>query len=71
MRIMGIDPGIATVGFGVIESEKSRLSLVNYGVITTSAHTSLSSRLDRIFSDMEELCRTFEPDAVACEELFF
>lgn len=71
MRIMGIDPGIATIGFGVIESEKSRLSLVNYGVITTPAHTSLSSRLDRIYTDMEELCETFKPDAIAYEELFF
>lgn len=71
MRIMGIDPGIATIGFGVIESEKGRISLVNYGVITTPAHTSLSSRLDRIFTDMDELCETFKPDAVAFEELFF
>lgn len=71
MRIMGIDPGIATIGFGVIDSDKGKISLVNYGVITTPAHTSLSSRLDRIFSDMEELCVTFKPDAVAFEELFF
>lgn len=71
MRILGIDPGIATVGFGVIENDKNRLSLVNYGVITTPAHTSLSSRLDRIYDDMGELCSAFSPDAIACEELFF
>ncbi len=71
MRILGIDPGIATVGFGVIDSEGGRLSLVNYGVITTPANTSLSSRLDRIFEDMTELITTFLPDAIACEELFF
>ncbi len=71
MRILGIDPGIATVGFGVIESEKSSLKLVNYGVITTPAHTSLSSRLDHIYDDMAELCSTFKPDAIAYEELFF
>lgn len=71
MRILGIDPGIATVGFGVIDCEKGRLSLVNYGVITTPAQTSLSSRLDRIFDDMNELCKTFSPDAIAYEELFF
>lgn len=71
MRILGIDPGIATVGFGVIDSEKGKLSLVNYGVITTPAHTSLSSRLDRIYEDMCQLCETFAPAAIACEELFF
>jgi crossover junction endodeoxyribonuclease RuvC len=71
MRILGIDPGIATVGFGVIESIGSSLSLVNCGTITTPAHTSLSSRLDRIFTDMEQLCETFRPDAIAYEELFF
>lgn len=71
MRILGIDPGIATVGFGVIESNGGHLSLVNYGTITTPAHTSLSSRLDQIFSDMEQLCEAFRPDAIAYEELFF
>lgn len=71
MRILGIDPGIATVGFGVIDSEKGKLSMVNYGVITTPAHTSLSSRLDRIYEDMCQLCVTFSPEAIACEELFF
>ena len=71
MRIMGIDPGIATIGFGVIESEKNTIKLVNYGTITTPAHTSLSSRLDQIFTDMTELCETFKPDALSYEELFF
>jgi len=71
MRILGIDPGIATVGFGVIESDRNNLSLVNYGVITTPANTSLSSRLGRIFDDMTELIATFAPDEIACEELFF
>lgn len=71
MRILGIDPGIATVGFGVIESNGGSLSLVNYGTITTPAHTSLSYRLDQIFTDMEQLCEAFRPDAIAYEELFF
>ena len=71
MRIMGIDPGIATVGFGVIDSEKNKLKLVSTGVITTPAGTSLSSRLDQIYGDTQELIRTFSPDAVSVEELFF
>jgi len=71
MRILGIDPGIATIGFGVVDSEKNRQRLVKCGVITTPAHTTLSSRLDQIFNDMLELLESFKPDAVSVEELFF
>jgi len=71
LRILGIDPGLATVGFSVIDTEKSKMRLVTCGVISTPAHTSLSSRLDRIFEDMNELISTFNPDAVSIEELFF
>ena len=71
MRILGIDPGIATIGFGVIETEKNRQKLLNCGVITTPAHTSLSSRLAQIYDDMCQLIELFKPDAVSIEELFF
>ena len=71
MRIMGIDPGVATVGFGVIDSERSGQRFVRCGVITTPANTPLTSRLDRIYSDLGELIRLFNPDAAAVEELFF
>ena len=46
MRVLGIDPGIATIGFGLVDSDKNSHKLINCGVITTPAHTSLSSRLD-------------------------
>lgn len=71
MRILGVDPGIATVGFGIVDSEKNRQKLVGCGVITTPAHTPLSSRLDQIYSDLEELIRLYRPDAMSVEELFF
>lgn len=71
MRILGIDPGLATVGFGLVDNEKNRMKLVTCGVITTPAHTSLSSRLDRIFCDMKELIAQFDPDVISVEELFF
>ena len=71
MRILGIDPGIAIVGFGVIDSERGKQNYVRCGVITTPAGTSLSSRLDRIYADMCEVIRTFKPDVAAIEELFF
>jgi crossover junction endodeoxyribonuclease RuvC len=71
MRILGIDPGVATIGFGVVEAERNRQRLVKCGVITTPAHTSLSSRLEQIFRDMADLLDLFKPDAVSIEELFF
>ena len=71
MRILGIDPGVATVGFGVIDSERNGQRFVRCGVITTPANTPLTSRLDRIYSDLGELIRLFNPDAAAVEELFF
>ena len=71
MRILGIDPGIATIGFAVLDSERSQYRLLQCGVITTPAHTSLSSRLDQIFHDMNQLLDAFRPDAVSIEELFF
>ena len=71
MRILGIDPGIATVGFGVIDADRGTQKLVSCGVITTPPGIPLSSRLDRIVQDLEELIATFHPDAVAIEELFF
>ena len=71
MRILGLDPGIATVGFGIVDSESNRQKLVSCGVITTPAHTPLTSRLDQIYTDLEELIRTVHPDVMAVEELFF
>ena len=71
MRIMGIDPGIATIGFGVVDSDKNRYQLIKCGVITTPAHTSLSERLSQIYDDLTQLIELFHPDAVSVEELFF
>ena len=71
MRILGIDPGVATVGFGVIDSAGSKQTLVTYGTVETEAGVSLTHRLDRIYSDVTELITRFNPDSVAVEELFF
>ena len=71
LRILGIDPGIATIGFAVLDADRHQFQLQTCGVITTPAHTSLSSRLNRIFADMEELLLQFKPDVVSVEELFF
>lgn len=71
MRILGIDPGVATIGFGVVDTNKNHYQLLRCGVITTPAHTSLSSRLELIDRDLTELLEAFRPDAVSIEELFF
>ncbi len=71
MRVLGIDPGIATTGFGVIETDRNRHRLIRCGVISTPAHTGLAERLDLLYNDMTQLLDLYRPDAVAVEELFF
>ena len=71
MVILGIDPGIATVGFGVIRAEGSAQQVVRYGAVTTPAGIRLSARLRQIYGDVCELIDTFRPDAIAIEQLFF
>lgn len=71
MVILGIDPGIATVGFGVIQAEGTKTIPVRYGVISTPAGMRLAQRLSLIYNDMCMLIDTFKPDVIAIEELFF
>ena len=71
MRILGVDPGVATIGFGLIEADRGSQRLLRYGVVTTPAGLPLSRRLLQISEDMEELLATFRPDEAAVEELFF
>ena len=70
MRILGIDPGIATVGFGIVDSERTALHMVQYGAILTAAGLPLATRLYQINQDLEELITKFRPDAMSVEELF-
>lgn len=71
MRILGIDPGVATIGFGLIEAARGSQHLLQYGVITTPAGLPLSNRLYQISQDMSQLLAQFKPDEAAIEELFF
>ena len=71
MRILGIDPGVATVGFGVIEAQAGRQQMIQYGAITTPAGQPLATRLVQIAQDMETLITQFQPDEMSIEELFF
>ena len=71
MIVLGIDPGVATIGFGAIQAERQKNVLLRYGTITTPPGIPLSRRLLQIADDMEELIHTFHPDEMAVEELFF
>ena len=71
MRILGIDPGVAIVGFGVVDSEGGTQRMVQYGAINTPANQPLAARLVQIEQDLMELLQQFNPDEVAIEELFF
>lgn len=71
MIILGIDPGYAIVGFGVLQSQQGRPSLLACGAINTPAGLPLSKRLLQIADDLDELIRQFSPDAMAVERLYF
>lgn len=71
MIIVGIDPGYAIVGFGVIEYKNNRYKTLEYGVITTPSKTPLPSRLLKVYEDTTALLDKWKPDAVSVEEIFF
>ena len=71
MRILGIDPGIAIVGFGLIESDRGTMRMLQYGAVTTEAGLPLATRLVQIEDDMRALIQQLRPDEIAIEELFF
>lgn len=71
MRILGIDPGYATIGFGVIEARRGEFHLLQYGVITTPPELPFSKRLSVIYEDMNRLLDATNPDVMAIEELFW
>ncbi|MBQ9132370.1 MAG: crossover junction endodeoxyribonuclease RuvC [Clostridia bacterium] len=71
MIILGIDPGLAIVGWGVIEYKSSKFRTLAYGSIQTPAGTRTEERLKAIFDGMNELIQKYHPDQMAVEELFF
>ena len=71
MRIIGIDPGYAIVGYGVVDYERSRFSPVEYGAVTTQAGADFPLRLAEIYEGVEEILSRTRPQAMAVEQLFF
>ena len=71
MRILGIDPGVAIVGYGIVEERDRILKLVDYGCIITKASCPHPERLVKISKELDKIIKTFKPDVLAVEELFF
>lgn len=71
MIILGVDPGIAIVGWGVIEYNNGRMRAIDYGAITTAADMPTEDRITAVFRELTEIIEKYTPDAMAIEELFF
>ncbi|MDO5716735.1 MAG: crossover junction endodeoxyribonuclease RuvC [Tissierellia bacterium] len=71
MRILGLDPGLAILGFGIIDCNGNSYKLVDYGVINTEANSPFPERLQLLYDDLTFLIEKYLPDEVAVEELFY
>jgi crossover junction endodeoxyribonuclease RuvC len=71
LKILGIDPGYAILGFGIIEMKGNKFSLIDYGTINTDVSMEMPDRLVQIYSGLMEIIEKYKPDEVAIEELFF
>ncbi len=71
IRILGIDPGLALMGYGVIDTDGMNCTLVRAGVIETTPDMRMPDRLHRIFTGTREILTLYRPDEIAFEELFF
>ena len=71
MRVIGIDPGYAIVGYGVLEYEKGKFYPVEYGAVTTDAHTDFQMRIKDIFLEVDRIIKRTRPEALAIEKLFY
>ena len=71
MRILGIDPGYAILGYGIIEMRGHRFKVIDYGTVTTEAGMEMPDRLKVLYNSLMELIGRFEPEVASVEELFF
>ncbi len=71
MRIIGIDPGYAIIGYGIVDYNANHFTVVDYGAVTTKAHTPFEQRLSDIYTGLNQLISTYKPDAMSIEKLFF
>ena len=71
LRILGIDPGYAIVGYGIVDYDGYKFNTVSYGAITTPAKIDFPKRIDMIYNDMQTIIDTYKPEALSIERLYF
>ncbi|MDO4661704.1 MAG: crossover junction endodeoxyribonuclease RuvC [Tissierellia bacterium] len=71
MIVLGIDPGIALMGYGVVEFKSNRVKMIEYGVVSTSSKTRTTQRLKILYDNLNDIINEYKPDEFAIEELFF
>jgi crossover junction endodeoxyribonuclease RuvC len=71
MRILGIDPGIGRCGWGVVDAKNSKYKALDFGCIETSPKKEIPDRLQEIYEELSKLIKTYKPDVLSIEELFF
>jgi len=71
VRIIGIDPGIATTGYGLVESDGQKSIMLTFGCVTTSANLTTPERLEQVYQGLAEVVEKYRPDVMAVEKLFF
>ena len=71
MRVIGIDPGTAIVGFGIIDYEKNKYNCVDYGVILTDKDLNVEDRLEIVYDELTKILKKYSPEYIAVEDLFY
>ena len=71
MIVLGIDPGYAIVGYGIVKYEKNKFTPITFGAVTTKAGVRFSARLEKIYNDLLEILEKYKPETIAIEKLFF
>lgn len=71
MRVLGIDPGYAIVGYGIVEYKNNKFTPIDFGAVTTKAGIKFPSRLAKIYDDIFQIMEKFHPEALSIEKLFF
>lgn len=71
MIILGIDPGYAIVGWGIIDYTANRFFVIDYGAVTTEAKTPFNERLEAVYDGVEDIIKRYKPSALAIEKLFY
>lgn len=70
-RILGLDPGLATTGYGLIDQNSNRISLVTFNCFYTSPNKSFAERLKQIYQELDEIIKQYRPNQIAIEKIFF